>query len=44
MQAESTYIAPSAANDDVNEAYYIPIITEGDGALEEVENSDIQPE
>jgi len=24
----------------VNEAYYIPIITEGDGSLEEVENSD----
>lgn len=40
MQAESNYKAPDVQSDDVNEAYYIPIITEGDGSLEEVENSD----
>ena len=43
MQAESNYKASDVASDDVNESYYIPVITEGDGTLEEVENSDEEP-
>lgn len=38
MQADSNYIAPDVSSDDVNESYYIPIVTEGDGSLEEVDN------
>ncbi|CAK81769.1 unnamed protein product (macronuclear) [Paramecium tetraurelia] len=44
MQAESNYQAPDVAQDDVNESYYIPVVTEGDGTLEEVQNSDEEPQ
>ncbi|CAD8064605.1 unnamed protein product [Paramecium sonneborni] len=44
MQAESNYQASNIAQDDVNESYYIPIVTEGDGTQEEVQNSDEEPQ